>query len=53
MLWLSLFRLDYKIPIPQKYITERDEKIRKAHKVSGFNSLRARIVQGGKADGKK
>jgi len=42
-----------KIPIPQKYITERNEKIRNAHKVSGFNSLRARIVQGGKADGKK
>ena len=39
-------------PMPKGYIAERRERIKAAHKTSGFNSQSVRIVQGGKASGK-
>lgn len=39
-------------PMPKGYVAERRERIKAAHKTSGFNSQSLRIVQGGKASGK-
>jgi len=39
-------------PTPQIYLKERSEKIDQAHKVSGYNKIRAKILQGGRTAGK-
>ena len=39
-------------PTPKNYLRERSEKIDQAHKVSGYNKVRAQILQGGRTTGK-